>query len=249
MELNPMKREFPGAASRRLAAARALLLAACLSGCAAYQVNLRPLRGVPLDAADALRSGELAVPADRLFEAAAAALEHEPYFHWDIQTLDTQDGFLKASAGFMREVQIRVSAAGEGRSRLSVSVPRRALKTRAKIWVKKDDPSSRTAYEPDPSQRAAYAVYSAEVELDDAYFYSFVYHVLHDGSEVPFDLAALQPGPPPGGPPQPVSVDQAPAAASKGLDGSPAAAPLSPTAAAAPTSPTAAAPGAAAAGK
>ncbi len=128
----------------------ALVLFAGLQGCANYQVNLRPLRGVPLEHAALLRNGEVGVSPDSLFEAAASALEHEPYLHWDIQTLDRSDGFLKATAGFMREVQIRVSKAEDGNSRLSVSVPRRALKTRAKIWVKRDEPSQRTAYEPQP---------------------------------------------------------------------------------------------------
>lgn len=220
---------------------QALSLAWLLSGCATYHLTLRPLRGVPAQDAAWLKQGQLAVPKAQLFDAVATTLEHEPYLHWDIDQLDRANGFIKASAGLFREVQLRVTDAGDGRSQLSVSIPRRELKTRAKIWFKRSDPSQVSAYEPDRDQYYAYGVASADVELDDLYFVAFTWHVLHDHAEVPFDLVAnpsespLQtlPSPLAGAQPDaPVPVDQAPSP--------PAASPLSPTGASSPSSPSAA---------
>jgi hypothetical protein len=200
------------------------MLAALMSGCATYHMTLRPLRGIPASDAAWLKQGQLAVPKDQLFDAVATTLEHEPYLHWDIDQLDRANGFIKASAGLFREVQLRITEAPDGRSQLAVSIPRRELKTRAKIWIKRSDPSQVSAYEPDRDQYNNYGVASADVELDDLYFAAFTWHVLHDHAEVPFDLVAnpsespLQtlPSPLAGAQPAeaPVAVDQAPAAAS-----------------------------------
>jgi hypothetical protein len=197
-----------------------LCLAGLMSGCATYHMTLRPLRGIPAADAAWLQQGQLAVPKDQLFDAAAATLEHEPYLHWDIDQLDRANGFIKASAGLFREVQLRVTDAGGGRSQLAVSIPRRELKTRAKIWIKRSDPTQVSAYEPDRDKYNDYGVTSADVELDDLYFAAFTWHVLHDHAEVPFDLAAnpsespLQTLPSPLAAAAPVAVDQAPLALS-----------------------------------
>lgn len=171
-----------------------LCLAAALSaGCATHQLRLRPLAGVPPEEAAWLKQGRFNVAPDRLFDAAATTLEHEPYFHWDISLLDKPDGFIKASAGLFREVQLRISPAtdvdgGATGSVLSVSVPRRALTTQAKIWILPD--GTATAYEAPKALRPRSRVVSADVTLDDLYFYSFTWHVLHDHAQVPFQLLA-----------------------------------------------------------
>ncbi|HTB33877.1 MAG TPA: hypothetical protein VK842_03375 [bacterium] len=221
---------------------QAAILAGLMSGCATYHMTLRPLRGIPAADAAWLKQGQLAVPKAQLFDAVATTLEHEPYLHWDIDQLDRANGFIKASAGLFREVQLRITDAGGGRSQLAVSIPRRELKTRAKIWIKRSDPSQVSAYEPDKDQYNGYGVASADVELDDLYFAAFTWHVLHDHAEVPFDLAAnpsespLQALPSPlAAAESPVAVDQAPAAASgtagaASVNLSPAAGVLSPSA-------------------
>jgi hypothetical protein len=207
---------------------RLILALACsglLSGCATYHLTLRPLRGIPASEAAWLKQGQLAVGKDQLFDAVAATLEHEPYLHWDIELLDRVNGFIKASAGLFREVQLRVTAVEDGRSQLAVSIPRRELKTRAKIWVRQGDPGQCSAYPPAQGHSGDYGVVSADVELDDLYFSSFTWHVLHDRAEVPFDLvsypsasdaadAAGAPGPSSRPSEAPVAVDQAPAPAS-----------------------------------
>jgi hypothetical protein len=165
-----------------------LLLTLALSGCATHQLFLKPLRGLPADEAALLKQGQLKASRDQVFDAAATTLEHEPYLHWDIEQLDRANGFIKASAGVLREVQLRVSGSEGGLTQLAVSVPRRELKTRAKVWLKPD--GSATAYEPDAALKARCRVISADVELDDLYFHSFAWRALHDRSEVPFDLRA-----------------------------------------------------------
>lgn len=222
-----------------------LLLAAVMSGCAAYHMTLRPLRGIPPADAAWLKRGQLAVPKDQLFDAVATTLEHEPFLHWDIDQLDRANGFIKASAGLFREVQLRITQAADGRSQLAVSIPRRELTTRAKIWIKRSDPAQVSAYEPDRDQVNNYGVASADVELDDLYFAAFTWHVLHDHAEVPFDLVANPSETPPqtpparadaGAPEAPVAVDQAPLSATAAADLTPSAsAPgLSPSAGAQP---------------
>lgn len=160
-----------------------------LSGCATQQVRFQPWAGIPEAEAQALRRGELAAAPSAVFDAAAITLEHEPYLHWSIQSLDKANGFLSASAGLLREVQLRVAPLEGGGSRLGVNVPRRELKARAKVWVKDD--GYRTAYEPPLAERGAYRVVSAQAVLDADYFRSFVWRALHDRSQVPFDLAPL----------------------------------------------------------
>jgi|GEM_PF-3028034 hypothetical protein len=207
---------------RPLRLIQGLCLAGLASGCATYHMTLRPLRGIPAADAAWLQQGQLAVPKDQLFDAVATTLEHEPYLHWDIDQLDRANGFIKASAGLFREVQLRVTDAGGGRSQMAVSIPRRELKTRAKIWIKRSDPTQVSAYEPDRDKYNDYGVASADVELDDLYFAAFVWHVLHDHAEVPFDLAAnpsespLQTLPSPLASAAPLAVDQAPVPASPG---------------------------------
>jgi len=199
-----------------------LVLALLSSGCATYHMTLRPMRGIPASDAAWLKQGQLAVGKDQLFDAVATTLEHEPYLHWDIDQLDRANGFIKASAGLFRDLQLRVTSAEDGRSRLAVSIPRRELKTRAKIWIRRSDPSQVSAYEPPKDQYNDYGVASADVELDDLYFVAFTWHVLHDHAEVPFDLTA-NPSQSPmqtlparadaGAPGAPLAVDQAPVSA------------------------------------
>ena len=203
-----------------------LCLAAALgAGCATQQLRFRPMAGVPPEEAALLRQGRFNVPPQRLFDAAAATLEHEPYFHWDISLLDKANGFIKASAGLFREVQLRVSPAadlggGATGSILSVSVPRRALTTRAKIWILPD--GALTAYEAPAALRSRSRVVSADVALDDLYFYSFTWHVLHDQAEVPFRLRAYgAPDPPAAAAPLPLRPLALPAATPLSPTGSP----------------------------
>lgn len=145
-----------------------LCLAAALSaGCATHQLRLRPMAGVPPDEAALLEQGRFNVTPDHLFDAAATTLEHEPYFHWDISRLDKSDGFIKASAGLFREVQLRISPATDV-----------------------DGGTTATAYEAPEALRPRSRVVSADVTLDDLYFYSFTWHVLHDHAQVPFQLLA-----------------------------------------------------------
>jgi hypothetical protein len=219
-----------------------LLAVALVSGCATHQLRLQPLRGLPADEAARLKQGQLAVGRDRLFDAAATTLEHEPFLHWDIDLLDRANGFIKASAGLFREVQIRVTGDGGPNSQLAVSVPRRELKTRAKIWIKPD--GTATAYEPSAELKAQSRVVSADVELDDLYFYSFVWHALHDRAEVPFDLLSYDAEAPIAAAAplalQPMVPAQAPSPTSEAMALSPAAqaAAVSPAAQALPLTPT-----------
>lgn len=170
-----------------------LLLA--VGGCATHLVHLQPWQGVPADQVEALKRGEFSVSKDKLFDAAATTLEHEPYLHWQISTLDRANGLVKADAGLLREVQLRVADADNGGSKLAISVPRRELKTRIKVYIKKSDPAERTAYVPEEAKLRDYKVVSADVQLDDDYFRAFAWHVLNDRAQVPFRLRAypLQP--------------------------------------------------------
>ena len=163
------------------------LVAALLGGCATHQVRFAPYQGIPAADAEALKRGEFAVGRDALFDAAATTLEHEPYLHWSIQSLDKANGFIKADASLLREVQLRVGEAGGGRSKLAVSIPRRELKAQAKVWKKRGS-GFMTAYEPSEAERGEYSVFAAEAVLDEAYFRSFAYRVLHDRTQVPFEL-------------------------------------------------------------
>jgi hypothetical protein len=173
---------------RPIAVRALLLLSLALSGCATHQLFLKPLRGLPAEDAALLKQGQLKATREQLFDAAATTLEHEPYLHWDIEQLDRANGFIKASAGVLREVQLRVTGGEGGVSQLAVSVPRRELKTRAKVWLKPD--GGATAYEPAAGLKSRCRVVSADLELDDLYFHSFAWRALHDRSEVPFDLRA-----------------------------------------------------------
>jgi hypothetical protein len=199
------------------------LLLSLLSGCATQQVHFQPWKGVPKEALADLQEGVFAVPKDKLLDAAAATLEHEPYLHWTFDRFDKANGLIIGSAGVLREVQLRVtdaSSATEGavKSRLAISVPRRVLKAQAKIYVLKSDASRLTAYEPSHQDLDLYNVLAADAELDDAYFYSFTYRVLNDRTQVPFSLRAYDDPEPLGQPPvqasTPAAVESAPAALS-----------------------------------
>jgi hypothetical protein len=168
------------------------LAAACLGGCATMQARFDPWKGLPDADVEALKQGVFDAPKDSLFDAAAATLVHEPYLHWSIEKLDKADGLITANAGLLREVQIRISDADHGRSRMDINVPRRPLRTSAKIYVLRNDPSSTTAYEPDESDLGRYNVLVADASLDPSYLYSFTYRVLHDRSQVPYRLRAYE---------------------------------------------------------
>jgi hypothetical protein len=190
-----------------------MLLGLALGGCATHQVRFQPWQGVPAEQAAELQRGEFRAGKDALFDAVATTLEHEPYLHWAIEVLDKANGFIKAQAGVLREMQIRVTGGPDGRSRMTVSVPRRELKTRAKIWVKRQT-EFRTAYEPPAGELGAYNVVSAEARLDEDYLRSFTWRVLNDRSQVPFVLAPHEQSLDPAQATpasSPVPVDQAPA--------------------------------------
>ncbi len=176
---------------KQLAAALGLL-ALCLNACATHQVRFEPWRGLPSAAVPDLQQGLFAIPKEKLMDAAAATLEHEPYFHWTFDSLDKANGLIIGSAGLFREVQLRITDAEGGKSRMAMSVPRRMLKAQAKIYALKTDPARRTAYEPEAAKLDQYHVIAADVELDEAYFYSFTYRVLNDRTQVPFGLKAYQ---------------------------------------------------------
>ncbi len=164
----------------------------CWSGCATHQLRFQPWKGLPNDAVPQLQHGVFDVPKDKLMDAAAVTLEHEPYFHWTFDSLDKADGLIIGSAGLFREVQLRVTDEDGGKSRLAVSVPRRVLKAQAKIYVLKSDPDHKTAYEPAEADLDKYSVIAADAELDEAYFYSFTYRALNDRTQVPFTLTPYQ---------------------------------------------------------
>lgn len=174
-------------------------LSLCVSGCATHQLRFQPWKGIPqADLADVQR-GVFDVPKDKLFDAAAATLEHEPFLHWTFDTLDKGNGLMVGSAGLFREIQIRVTDAegpstgsGQARSRMAVSIPRRELKSQAKIFILAKDPSQQTAYEPDALILDKYNVQAADAKLENDYFYSFTYRVLHDRTQVPFKLQAYE---------------------------------------------------------
>src|SRR5262249_44276638 len=88
-----------------------LVLAAALSltACSTHHLKFKPYAGIPADEAAELKRGELRAPADKAFDAAASTLEHEPFLHWSVTTLDKANGFIKADAGLLREIQLRVS--------------------------------------------------------------------------------------------------------------------------------------------
>jgi hypothetical protein len=180
------------------------LWAALAAGCATQQLRFDPWKGLPPESVSDLRQGVFAVPKEKLFDAAAATLDHEPYFHWTFDTLDKTNGLIVGSASLFREVQLRVVDQPEGKSRLAISVPRRALKTQAKIYVLKSDPSKHTAYEPEEAELSKYTVLAADTEIDPAYFYSFTYRVLNDRTQVPFSLRAYDDNEVQGQPPQQV---------------------------------------------
>ena len=216
---------------------RSLLLVAALTGCASNQVRFEPWKGLPKESLADLQQGIFAVPKEKLLDAAAATLEHEPYLHWTFDRFDKSNGLILGSAGVFREVQLRVADVDGGKSRLAVSVPQRVLKSQAKIYVLKSDPSRLTAYEPAREDLNQYNVLAADAELNEAYFYSFTYRVLNDRSQVPFSLKAYDDPEPIGQPPVQASSPAPLEAAPSGLSPVAAAAtssPVTPTAAVSP---------------
>jgi hypothetical protein len=204
-----------------------ILVLACaalgLGACASQRLSFQPWKGVPASDLEGLKRGDYAVDKDTLFDAAANTLEHEPFLHWSITSLDKANGFITADAGVLRELQLRVTGpaapgdvSGGAQSHLAVNIPRRALRTRAKIWVRDD--GFRTAYEPEAAEMGRYVVYSAAAELGPDYLRSFTWHVLHDRVQVPFRLDGLDaleeaeaPALAPTADTTPVPIDQAPA--------------------------------------
>lgn len=178
------------------------VLALLSCGCATQQLRFDPWKGLPPEVLPELKQGIIAVPKAKLMDAVAVTLEHEPYFHWTFDHLDQGNGLLIGAAGLFREVQVRVledglagtSETAQAKSRMAVSVPRRALKTSAKIYVLRADPSRMTAYEPDAKDISQYNVVAADTELGPDYFYSFTYRVLNDRTQVPFTLHAYDGG-------------------------------------------------------
>lgn len=190
--------------------ALALVTAAFLSGCASKHLVFQPWSGIPADVAAELKRGEFRATQDQVFDAMATTLEHEPYLHWSIESLDKANGFIKANAGLLREIQIRVvaDATGNSRSKVSISIPRRELKVLAKIWSK-DSTGFQTPYEPEEKDRAGFYVHSAHAELGNDYFNSFAWRVLSDKSQVPFKMVLQGDDGKPSD--EPVPINEAPA--------------------------------------
>lgn len=165
------------------------LAVAVLSGCASHRVAFQTWDGIPADEAAELKRGEFRAGAEQVLDALATTLEHEPYLHWSIDSLDKKNGFITANAGLLREIQLRVvaDASGSSRTRVSVSIPRRELKVRAKIWVK-DSSGFQTPYEPAEAEKGDYHVQIADALLDADYVRSFAWRVLNDKSQVPFRI-------------------------------------------------------------
>lgn len=156
------------------------------------RVVFDPWRDLPDEDVDDLKKGLFDEPKDGLIDAVVGALEHEPYLRWSVDSVDRSAGLVSASAGLRRDLRITVSEAGDGRSRLDISAPKRDLKTWAKIYIGREHPEFHTAVEPEDSRRDGYNVLAAEVTLDDAYFRSLAYRTLHDRSQVPFDLRTVR---------------------------------------------------------
>jgi hypothetical protein len=174
--------------------ALALLGGLLLGGCATHQLRHQPWKGVPDADLFSVSRGQFAVPKEKLLDAAAVTLEHEPYFHWTFDSFDKANGLIIGSAGLFREVQLRITDGDNGGSRLAVSIPRRDLNATAKIYVLKSNPAFQTAYPPEADKLGDYRVISAKATLSPDYFYSFTYRVLHDRTQVPFVLTPLGQG-------------------------------------------------------
>ena len=130
-----------------------IVMSLSLSACATHQVRFQPWKGIAAEDLKDLQAGRYSVPKDKLFDAAAATLEHEPYLHWTFDTFDKANGLIVGSAGLFREIQVRVADApqaesGTPKSTMAISIPRRELKSQAKIYVLNADKTRKTAYEP-----------------------------------------------------------------------------------------------------
>lgn len=174
-----------------------IVMSLSLSACATHQVRFQPWKGIPTEDLKDLQAGDYKLPKDKLFDAAAATLEHEPYMHWTFDTFDKANGLIVGSAGLFREIQVRVTDAptadsGTAKSHLAVSIPRRELKSQAKIYTLNSDKSRMTAYEPSAKDLPNYSVIAADAKLEPDYFLSFTYHVLTDRMQVPFSLESYE---------------------------------------------------------
>ncbi len=169
-----------------------IVLSLSLSACATHQVRFQPWKGIPAADLKDVQAGVFSVPKDKLFDAAAATLEHEPYLHWTFDSLDKGNGLIVGAAGLFREIQVRVTDAENGKSRMAISVPRRVLKAQAKIYIQADDSGHMTAYEPAAKDLPRYTVQAANAQLEPEYFYSFTYRVLNDRTQVPFVLESYE---------------------------------------------------------
>lgn len=172
-----------------------ILLSLSLSACATHQVRFQPWKGIPAEDLKDVQAGRYSVPKDKLFDAAAATLEHEPYLHWTFDTFDKANGLIVGSAGLFREVQVRVApsaVSGEAQSTMAISIPRRELKAQAKIYTLNSDKNHQTAYEPSAEDLPKYSVVAADAKLEPDYFYAFTYHVLTDRLQVPFTLQSYE---------------------------------------------------------
>lgn len=159
-----------------------------LSSCATHVIKFHPLDGISADKQGFMERGEFDASKEKVLDAVGDVLDHEPFFHWEYLSLDKANGWIKANAGLMREANFRVVEIEGGRSRLATSVPRRALRSVAKIWIDKKDASKVSAY--DPVNPAEAEQVRADFELDESYFRSAVYRALTDHSAVPFEAVS-----------------------------------------------------------
>jgi hypothetical protein len=162
------------------------LLALLSAGCGAtHQVKFDPWRGLAPATAQALQRGELSFSKDEAFKAASDLLDHEPFFKWDFETLDSKSGLIEAKSPAGR-LRLEVAEA-----RMTASFPDGPLKGTKDIWVSKKDALIMSAYDIEFSRREPWEKRSSAFQLDADYLASAVYRRLTDHSAVPFDLEIL----------------------------------------------------------
>jgi len=157
---------------------------ALLLGCSAtHQVKFNPWQGLKEGEIEGPKQGVYQAAPEALYQAVAKALEREPFLNWEFEEQEPAKGWLKANAGLLRLLQVRITAKDQG-SQLNLSMPRRTLDGRGSVWKKPD--GGYTAYSPGDPQGSE----SIEVvfELDEPYLYSLIYRQLMDQSPVPFEL-------------------------------------------------------------
>lgn len=173
-----------------------LALAWLLTGCGAtHQVKFDPWRGFAPETTEALKRGDLDFPKDKVFRAAGDVLDHEPFLRWEFEQLDSKEGWIKATAGQFRLMNMRVTdASGDSataKSRISISLPKRTLDGQKDVWVSDEDTRKMTAYDLEFSRRKNWHSVTANFELDQDYLVSAIYRQLTDLSAVPFSLEEL----------------------------------------------------------